>query len=197
MLRTCTHIYTYEHLYRSRWNAHALLAVCRRISVSASFFAWQASVHGVDEKSLEPEAKSWPPHGPKQINKHTCFWQLTSLSGPDRHRAMPANGSEATFGRRENYTKISFVKQSRGSREPSRTCISRCKSPIWPPADRQHIGECSFWFYCFTLISCRSCCRVYDYMIMPVPSGIQQNYILVNKATQPFQLRILVLKSLS
>lgn len=67
-----------------------------------------------DEKSLEPEAKSWPPHGPKQINKHTCFWQLTSLSGPDRHRAMPANGSEATFGRRENYTKISFVKQSRG-----------------------------------------------------------------------------------
>lgn len=114
MPRTCTHMYTYEHLYRSRWNAHALLAVCRRISGSASFFAWQASVRGVDEKSLEPEAKSWPPHGPKQINKHTCFWQLTSLSGPDRHRAMPATGSEATFARRENYTKISFVKQSRG-----------------------------------------------------------------------------------
>lgn len=60
---------------------------------------------------MESEVKSWPPHGPKQINKHTCFWQLTSLSGQDRHRAMPATGSEATFARRENYTKISFVKQ--------------------------------------------------------------------------------------
>lgn len=123
---------------------------------------------------MESEAKSWAPHGPKQINKHTCFWQLTSVSGLDRHRAMPVTGSEATFARRENYTKISFVKQiHRGggglvSTRSSRAYISQCKSPIWPTADRHHIGECSFWFCCFTLISCKSCCiiyRVYDYDI--------------------------------
>lgn len=40
-----SHIHIWTFIW-NRWNVPALLSECRRISVSASFFAWQASVRG-------------------------------------------------------------------------------------------------------------------------------------------------------